>query len=179
MKAGALALLCCSLLACGSKFQPEGHQPLQRGPYRAPGQQPQASSTAAPEPAQPLPTAFPTPAPAQPAPAQPVEKPEPEPEKRDYAAELLGALGSPIDCLKPRRSDDAPPEIQIDLEAHFLSTGTMSRGYARSAQLEDEELECVRRRLSAVSLRPPISDAPREVQATLRIKLKNPVKSTE
>jgi hypothetical protein len=168
------AALCC-LLACGSKSD----STAPASPVRMRGAYP--DNAAQPNQPAPAPTA---PAVAQ-AP-QPVQAPEPQPdkpaeapEKRDYSAELLSAVGSPVDCLKPRDSADAPPEIRIDLEAHVLDTGSISRGYARSSQLERQELDCVRTRLEGAHLRGPIEEAPRTVSSTLSIKLKNAAKSAE
>ena len=106
--------------------------------------------------------------------AQQAEEPQKEAEKRDYSAELKNAIGGPVDCLKPRGGPDSPAEIRVDLEAYFLETGAMSRGYARSSQLDEGELQCIRSRLESIRLRAPIDQAPRSVQTTLTFKLKNP-----
>ena len=100
------------------------------------------------------------------------EKPETEEQPRDYPAELLSALGAPVDCLKPRSGPDAPPLIRVDLEAHVLESGLVTRAYARSSQLEETELDCIRRRLGSLHLPAPVEAAPRGINATLELKLK-------
>lgn len=105
-------------------------------------------------------------------------KPEaPEPEKRDFGKELLSAVGTPTQCLHPRVGPDAPASIQIELEAHLIDTGMVTRAYARSSVLDSEELECVRKRVAALRLRGPIEEAPRSVSATLEFKLKTAAKT--
>ena len=116
--------------------------------------------------------ASPEPQATKPQVAKAEEKDEEPEKKRDYNAELLAALGTPNDCLKPRQGDDSPAEIKVELEGHFLETGAMSRAYARSAQLAPEELQCVSSRLQALRLAAPVEEAPRTVQATLTFKLK-------
>jgi hypothetical protein len=91
-------------------------------------------------------------------------------DERDYGAELLSAIGSPVNCLKSRIGKEAPTEIQISLQANVVETGVVTRGYAHSTQLEDAELECVQARLGSLRLRAPIPGAPRTVNATLELK---------
>jgi hypothetical protein len=174
----ALCGLCWLLLGCGSDAS---EQPAVLGRPR--GVVPsriarQPEPTASPEqPASPQPATEPWPEQEPEAPAKP-EKPV-EPEKRDYGAELLAALGSPTDCLKPRQGPDSPPEIKVELEAYLLETGTMSRGYARSSELDPDELKCIRSKLESRSLKGPIEQAPRAVHASLSFKVKTPEKSVD
>jgi hypothetical protein len=140
------------------------NQPAQPAPAAAAPEEPTADPTAAPLAA----------APAAAAEQAPNQQPNQQPDKRDYSAELVSAIGSPVDCLKPREGPDSPAEIRVDLEGYFLETGAMSRGYARSSQLDPEELQCLHSRLEAIRLSPPIDQAPRAVQATLTFKLKPP-----
>jgi hypothetical protein len=104
------------------------------------------------------------------------QAPKPEAAKakeddRDYRAELLSAIGSPAGCLKSRVGPDAPSEILISVEASVVETGVVTRAYASSSQLDDDELECVKGRLQALRLRAPIPNAPRSISATLELKL--------
>jgi hypothetical protein len=96
---------------------------------------------------------------------------------RDLDAELKEAFGTPLSCLKPRTGPDVPPEIRIDIEATLIDNGMVTRSEARSAQLDDEELRCVRQRLSSVRLREPIEEAPRSARAAIQLTLKTPEKS--
>jgi hypothetical protein len=121
------------------------------------------------------PTQLPTQAAAPVAATEDKAEPDEAEKKRDYGAELEHAIGSPIDCLKPREGPDSPGEIDVQLEAYFLDTGAMSRGYARSSLLDADELKCLQTRLSAIHLQAPIEGAPRAVQVTLRFKLKTPL----
>jgi hypothetical protein len=101
----------------------------------------------------------------------------PDAGKRDYGAELRAALGDPSGCLAARTGPDAPREIGIEFEAHVMAAGNVSRGYVRSPQLVAEELECLRKRIEPLRLRPPIDDAPRTVRATLKLVLETPAKT--
>jgi hypothetical protein len=106
------------------------------------------------------------------------DAPEPEkPPERDLNAELLQAIGSPTDCLKPRSGDTAPNAISIDYDVTVLETGLVTRAYAHSSQLDEEELQCATKRASALHLRAPIDQAPRSLHATLQLTAKNPEKT--
>jgi hypothetical protein len=98
-------------------------------------------------------------------------------EARDYAAELLTAMGDPTACLRPRSGPNAPAELAIELEAYVVGAGSVSRSYVRSAQLDADETECIRKRLSSLRFRTPVEDAPRAVRATLHLTLKNAAKT--
>jgi hypothetical protein len=109
--------------------------------------------------------------------AVPAPAPEQEPE-RDLNAELQAAFGSPASCIKPRLdSEAAPSAIRVDLEAHLVQSGLVSRGYARSSQLDAEELACLEKRLGALRLRGPIEGAPRSARTHFDLELKPPEKS--
>jgi len=107
----------------------------------------------------------------------PSEATPPDAGTRDYGAELRAALGDPSGCLTARTGPDIPKQISIDVEAYVMATGNISRSYVRSPQLVAEELECIRRRLEPLRLRPPIDDAPRSVRATLTLALETPAKT--
>lgn len=95
--------------------------------------------------------------------------------ERDYAAELRAALGDPASCLKPRLAGDAAlSELTIELEAYLLEPGNVGRSYARSRELDPEELACVQRRLGGVRLSSPIDQAPRAVHTSVKVQLKAP-----
>jgi hypothetical protein len=109
-------------------------------------------------------------------PAAPVEA-SPDAGKRDYEAELRAALGDPSSCLAARTDAGTPSEISIEVEAYVMAPGNISRGYVRSPQLAAEELECIRRRITPLRLRPPIEDAPRAVRATLKLAVETSAKT--
>ena len=171
----ATALCALWLCACGGGT-PSDAVPARstRGAFRTQDGDP--APIAAPKPAATTPTAIsPSVAPAQAAtaPVDPPKDAEKDQEKpRDYSAELLAALGTPTDCLKPRAAADAPSEISISLEAHLVEIGMVTRAYARSSQLDNEELACVQRRLGGLRFRAPVDGTPRAVGATLTLKLK-------
>jgi hypothetical protein len=152
------------LVACASDKQTDGPGGSPRGPrHRAPTQEVAApDKVPEPQPWDPF-------AGTQVKPEQQLKKPVAE-EERDYGAELLAAIGSPVNCLEPRTGKEAPTDIQIALQANVVESGVVTRGYARSSQLRDDELECVQARLSSLRLRGPIPGAPRTVSATLELK---------
>jgi hypothetical protein len=141
---------------------------------------PRATSTDRPPP---KPAAVPSPEPFRwldeskaPKPAAPVEA-SPDAGKRDYEAELRAALGDPSSCLAARTDAGAKGEIRIDVEAYVMAHGNISRGYVRAPQLAAEELECIRKRITPLRLRPPIEDAPRAVRTTLRLAVETSAKT--
>jgi len=171
----ATALCALWLCACGGGT-PSDAVPSRstRGAFRT--QEGDPAQVAAPNPASTTPTAIsPSVAPAQAA-AAPVVPPrdakKEEEKPRDYSAELLAALGTPTDCLKPRSAADAPSEISISLEAHLVEIGMVTRAYARSSQLDKDELACVQQRLGGLRFRAPVDGTPRAVGATLTLQLK-------
>jgi hypothetical protein len=118
----------------------------------------------------------PSPAAAQ---AAPDLKAEPEPEEkekaRDYANELVQAVGRTEGCVKQRAASAAlPDKTSVSLEAYVLESGAVSRGYARSAQLTADELECVKQRIERARFAPAVEGAPRRVDATVQITFKRP-----
>lgn len=155
--------------ACSAGSDPDAPSRRRRGILSGPPvAAPEARPAAAPPPLAPTP---PPPRPPPP-PAAPAAAPAEEPEPRDYAAELLQGLGSPIDCLAPRAGSVAPPKLRIDFDAYVMPSGGVGRAYARSADLEASELACLRRRVEGLRLAPPIEGAPREVHASLQLELK-------
>jgi hypothetical protein len=107
----------------------------------------------------------------------PSETTSPDAGKRDYDAELRTAVGDPSGCLTARTGPDIPRQISIEVEAYVMAAGNISRSYVRSPQLAAEELECIRRRIEPLRLRPPIDDAPRSLPPTLRLALESQAKT--
>lgn len=107
------------------------------------------------------------------------EKDEGEEEKRDYAADLEAAVGSPIGCLKPRSGKDVPPKINITLSAVVIETGRVTRGSASSAQLTAEESACITKRVESAIIPPNVEGAPRSITATVTLELKKPDAKSE
>lgn len=170
-----MAVALCCAIACGDDQEQAPVGRSTRGVFPTQQAQPaQAAPIAAPTAAQPRPVE----APPVIAPAKPVEEQAPEEKpKRDYSAELLAAVGTPAACLKARSSADAPAEISVSLETHVVDTGAVTRGYASSSRLDDEELLCIRKLLSGLRFQAPVDEAPRTVTATLRLQLKAPDKA--
>jgi hypothetical protein len=160
----AVVLLC----ACASDKQTDGPSHASRGPrHRVPTEEVAApEKVAALEPWDPY-------AGKQAQPAEEAKKVAED--ERDYGAELLAALGTPVNCFKTRIGPDAPTEIRISVEASVVETGIVTRSDASSAQLDDSEIACVRGRLGRLRLRAPVSGAPRSVRATLELKRQAPV----
>jgi hypothetical protein len=171
-------LLCAIWLACGSEGGGEEvRNPARRGRTHPVDVEtaPAASGARNDKPA----ADKPEPGTEEPA-AREEAKPEEEEEKvvRDLDAELQEAFGSPLGCLKQRLAGtDAPTAISISLEVNVLENGMVTRSEASSAQLDDEEMRCVRQRLSALRLRAPVEDAPRSARTTVELALKTPEKS--
>ena len=170
----ACGALVVALTACGDSRPSDEPPPPRRGAARL-------ESTAAPsKPSARSEIVQPAEAPVEPAqeePSAPAVNAEAEPEaekpkERDYAAELLEAIGAPTACLAPRVGGAAPKELSIGLEVQVIELGRVTRAYARSPQLTEDELTCVRKRLEGVRFRAPVESAPRSVSATLRFELK-------
>lgn len=167
------ALACLLAGACGDDG--EGHPPARDAPPRGYAQR--ASELAQP--------AAPTPAPAQPA-ADPYADPlayaraaqeaaaeaqaEAEKKKRDYAAELAEAAAGAESCVQTRTAGQGlPSELAITLEALVLQSGAVVTASARGPVLTPEELECVKKRLESTRIPGEVEDAPRRIQATLKL----------
>ena len=159
--------MCAALLelaACSRDKPPDEPPPdLGRGLRAEEAPAAQAPVEPSPEPAKPF--VFPDdPAPA--AAANPGAEAQPEgneqqgPPPRDYSGELKGLVGSPSGCLKPRVGARAPREITVTVDAVVMESGMISRAYARSSDLDDEELACIRARLGSARMQPAVEAAP-------------------
>ncbi|HMI94396.1 MAG TPA: hypothetical protein VK509_23650 [Polyangiales bacterium] len=175
---GGVALVCAALLelnACSRDKPPDEAPPadLGRGLRGKEATTAPPAAPTEPAPAQHNPFQFPDDSPpsaAQPAAAAPegaaaVDGPPP----RDYSGELKGLVGSPGGCLKPRVGARAPREITVTVEAVVMETGMISRAYARSSELDDEELACIRARLATARMQPAVEEAPRSVSTSVSL----------
>ncbi len=154
----------CMACACG-KTEVE----LQPGP-RAPGAS--APPSAVPAVQAPRPTAAPNTNPPIPlVPVVPQDRAKRDLRKRDFSAELVSILGLPSSCLKPRAASTGPSTTDLSVTAHVMPSGSVSRGEAASAQLDANELACVRRLVESVHFAQPIDNAPFSVSATVKIQL--------
>lgn len=95
-----------------------------------------------------------------------------QPEPRKYDEELAKAVGSPVDCMKPRPAEGAPEEVGVDLEAYVLETGYVSRGSARSSFLDADELKCIQKRVESTRLPGGVEEAPRRITTRVSLKLR-------
>jgi len=165
------------LIACGDTSAPaqDTSQPRPRGVFQGGTDKP-TNDTPAAAPAQPQPQpVFPQQQQqAEPTKPKPEAPPEQKPEERDLNAELLAAVGSPVDCLKPRQGDSAPTALRIQIDATVVETGLVTRAYVHASDLDAEELQCMTKRVSALRLRAPIDQAPRSLSATLELTAKTP-----
>jgi hypothetical protein len=169
-----VALFVLFVVTACSRKAPEPEAPApgpNRGlrPAPAPAAEPRPTQEPAPAPfefpADPKPAEQAPPAEQQPAPA--AEGPPP----RDYASELKGLVGSPSGCLKPRAGAQAPREIGVTVEAVVMESGLISRAYARSGELDDDELACIRARLGSARMQSGVEDAPRTVTTSVNVVL--------
>ena len=95
--------------------------------------------------------------------------------ERDLGAELRAALGMPIDCL---RDFDAPnpTTIRINVRAIVRPTGVCIDPSAYGTGLSTAALDCIKRRIGALALRPLEDTAQSETASTvLEIKYEPPV----
>jgi hypothetical protein len=166
---GAICALC--LLGCGeeeaaprpsTRGRPPSVDPPPAPPAPAPAPQP-------PKPAftEPFPFEQPTPAAAPTAAAKPSTQPVKE---RVYGAELLAQLSGSQSCVQPRPTTETlPVEAVVDIEAHVLESGIVSRGYARSSYLNADELKCIERRVESARLPGDVKEAPRRVDTQIKL----------
>jgi hypothetical protein len=177
MKVWIGAALC--LVACGKGAPPQDtSQPRPRGVFQGQAQnaQPEAPAAATPQPQDTPRPSFPELDRQQAEAEKPKAEAAPEEKKpeRDLNAELLSAVGSPVDCLKPRSGDNAPTSLRVQIDATVVETGLVTRAYAHSSQLDAEELQCMTKRVSSLRLSAPIDQAPRSLSATLELTAKTP-----
>lgn len=162
------------LNACSRKRPEEEPAPAPSRGLRPAEERPEPA--AAPQQPAPQPFQFPpdnTPAPAA-APAaedQPAAAAPEGPPPRDYSGELKSLVGSPSGCLKPRVGAQAPREIMVTVEAVVMESGMVSRAYARAADLDDDELSCIRARLGSARMSGGVENAPRTVTTTVSMVL--------
>jgi hypothetical protein len=90
--------------------------------------------------------------------------------ERDYSGELRRAMGGAAGCLQPRPAEGAPDSIRISLEAVVLDSGRITRGYVRSGQLKEGELDCLQQKLRNARLKAGVEQAPRTVTSSLEMK---------
>jgi hypothetical protein len=89
---------------------------------------------------------------------------------RDHSAELLAAIRGAESCVEPRAASQAlPSELLVSVEGLVLESGTVVTGSARASVLTPEELQCIKRRLESSRLPPGVKDAPRRVNASLKL----------
>ncbi len=161
----ASTILLTALCAC-SKRQPVGSAPPRPrgigGPVAVePGAAPSEAVPVAPEREPLLPLADLPPGPAT--------KPKPDAGKRDFERELTAGMGMPIQCLKPRKTDEAPAQIPIFVTVMVMPSGAVSRSEVSGSGLDGDELACIRSLAERVSFPPPIEDAPFAVHATIKL----------
>jgi hypothetical protein len=102
------------------------------------------------------------------------EKQEAE-KPRDHSAELLAAIRGAESCVQPRVASQAlPSELVVAVEGLVLESGTVVTGSASAPVLTPEELQCIKRRLESSRLPPGVKDAPRRVNASLKLTFRAP-----
>lgn len=92
---------------------------------------------------------------------------EAEVPERDFAAELRGIAGDPASCgsLGP-----ATAPITLRLSATVTSQGVVTRGSA-TGNVPSEVEACLTRRIEHGRFRAPVEDAPRRVNAQIRLEV--------
>ncbi|MCZ6806739.1 MAG: hypothetical protein O7F08_07285 [Deltaproteobacteria bacterium] len=81
------------------------------------------------------------------------KKPRKKPAKRDLAAELQRAVGSPIDCMRDFESS-APTKLQIPISATVRPTGMVIQPTVGGVGLSANARRCIEQRMTFVKLRP-------------------------
>lgn len=169
----ALAVL-VALTACGSSERTPGptrEQTVgQRGGALTPTSPGSASEWARPRTPAPLPD-------EQPPPAPPIEIEETvelapattaPPAARHYGDELRAALGDVSGCLDAQTAARLGGALSVSVSATALPSGRLQRASVSAGGLPAPALACIRARVEAASLAPPIDGAPRSVSTTLR-----------
>lgn len=87
---------------------------------------------------------------------------------RDLGAELQRAIGDPTACFDRAALANAGPTLSIAVSATVTSSGMITRAEASAPGMPAESIACVRDRVLAARLAPPIADAPRTIGANLR-----------
>ncbi|MDH5672449.1 MAG: hypothetical protein OEZ06_09895 [Myxococcales bacterium] len=166
-------------MACGGGDEPQQPPSRERSrgvpEFQAPMPNPDAPAAAAARPPRPGSTAPASPRPSTDpgAEAEAQAEAEAEEKKRDYAAELKAAFGSPLGCMGQREAgEQLPPRITLQLQAHVLDSGRITRGYVSAPGLQAQELSCLERQLRAARLPGAIEGAPRQISTTVGIEFK-------
>ena len=81
------------------------------------------------------------------------EQPPEKSDKRDLAAELQSAIGTPTYCLTDFEAD-TPTKIQIPISATVRPTGMVIEPTVGGVGLSAKERECIEQRISFVKLQP-------------------------
>ncbi len=81
------------------------------------------------------------------------ERPPEKSDKRDLAAELQSAIGTPTYCLTDFEAD-TPTKIQIPISATVRPTGMVIEPTVGGVGLSAKERECIEQRISFVKLQP-------------------------
>jgi hypothetical protein len=140
--------------------QPAAEPPIAAQPWQpsAPDQAAQRANDLAQDQAHGQPQAEPDPGAAE------ADKPP-----RDFSAELGQMMAGAASCLSPRSPEQPYGPLYLDLTAHVMPGGGVSRGEVSGGELQGEEGACVQRMLEAAHFAPPIENAPLAVHATLRL----------
>jgi hypothetical protein len=121
-------------------------------------------------------------------PRQPVEVPTPEPRnpqiivvgttaeepKRDLAAELKAAVGTPIDCVRDFSASNATT-IRISVSAIVRLTGMIIEPSAYGAGLSEAARKCIEDRVGSVVLKPLDDSVSQTVSTVIEINYEPPV----
>jgi hypothetical protein len=97
-----------------------------------------------------------------------------EPAKRDLAAELLGVLGSPVDCLRDFEADSATT-IRIPVSATVRPTGMVIQPAASATNISLAAQACIEKRVSLVKLEPLEKPLSQTVSTVIEIEYEPPV----
>lgn len=95
----------------------------------------------------------------------------PEPPPRDLSGELASAFGQPLSCLDAAAVASGGGRLTVTITAYLMPSGRITRASASAPGQPSEAITCLEKRASALSLRGPIDDAPRQVSAALPVEV--------
>lgn len=93
------------------------------------------------------------------------------PPRRDLGDELRQAIGGIEGCLDAQTAARLGGSLSVSISATALPSGRLQRASVSAGSLPSTAVECIRARVEAASLAPPIEGAPRTVSTTLRFQV--------
>jgi hypothetical protein len=93
------------------------------------------------------------------------------PARRDLGDELRQAIGGIEGCLDVQTAANLGGALSVSVSATALPSGRLQRASVGAPALPSAAIDCIRARVEAASIAPPIEGAPRRVSTTLRFQV--------